>query len=78
LVLLAASFVLGWPAIAALSAVAAWLGRPKLLLAGPALYGISWLVFSVGVFLIGSKSITAGRAFGLALVRRLAERFLRE
>jgi hypothetical protein len=78
LVLLGASFLLGWPAIAALGAVAAWLGRPKLLLGGPILYGFSWLVFSVGLALIGSKSVSAGRALGLSLVRKLAERFLRE
>jgi hypothetical protein len=78
LVLLGASYVLGWPAIAALAAVAAWLGQPKLLLGGPILYGFSWLVFAVGLALIGSKSVSAGRALGTALVRKLAERYLVE
>jgi hypothetical protein len=74
--LLGASYVLGWPAIIALGAVAARLRQPKLLLAGPVLYGLSWLVFALGLAFIGSKSISAGRALGLLLVRRLAEKFL--
>jgi hypothetical protein len=78
LVALGASYLLGWPAIAALGAVAAWLRQPKLLLGGPLLYGFSWLVFAVGLALIGSKSVSAGRALGLALVRRLAQRYLGE
>jgi len=76
LVLLAASYVLGWPTIIVLGSVAAWLRQPKLLLVGPVLYGLSWLVFAIGLAFIGSKSISAGRAFGLLLVRRLAEKFL--
>jgi hypothetical protein len=78
LILLGASYFLGWPAIALLGAIAAWLRRPVLLLGGPLLYGLSWLVFAVGLVFIGSKSISIGRSFGLLLVRRLAERFLRE
>lgn len=74
LVLLVASYLICWPAITALAAVAAWLGRPKLLLGGPALYGLSWLLFIVALALLGSKSVSGGRA----LVRKLAERFLRE
>lgn len=74
--LLGASYILGWPAIIALGSIAAWLGQPKLLLGGPVLYGLSWLVFAVGLVFIGSKSVSAGRAFGLLLVRRAAEKFL--
>jgi hypothetical protein len=74
--LVGASYILGWPAIIALGAIAAWLRQPKLLLGGPVLYGLSWLVFAVGLAFIGSKSISAGRALGMLLVRRLAEKFL--
>jgi hypothetical protein len=74
--LVGASYILGWPAIIALGAIAAWLRQPKLLLGGPALYGLSWLVFAVGLAFIGSKSISAGRALAVLLVRRLAEKFL--
>ena len=78
LVLLGASYLLGWPAIALLGAIAVWLERPVLLLGGPVLYGFSWAVFAVGLALLGSKSISTGRAFGRLVVRRFAERFLRE
>jgi hypothetical protein len=78
LLLLGASYFLGWPAIALLGAIAAWLRRPVLLLGAPVLYGFSWVVFAVGLVCIGAKSMRTGRAFGLLLVRKLAERFLRE
>ena len=74
--LLGASYVLGWPAIIALGVVAACLRQPRLVLGGPVLYALSWLVFAVGLVFIGSKSISAGRAFGLLVVRKLAEKFL--
>jgi len=74
--LLGASYLLGWPAVIAVGTVAAWLRQPKLLLAGPVIYGVSWVVFAVGLAFIGSKSVRAGRALGLLLVRRMAERFL--
>jgi hypothetical protein len=74
LLLLGLSYLVCWPAITALAAVAAWLGQPKLLLGGPVLYGVSWLLFLVALALLGSKSVSGGRA----LVRKLAERFLRE
>ncbi len=76
LVLLVASYLMAWPAIALLGAIAAWLRRPVLLAGGPVLYGLSWLVFFAGLVLIGSKSISTGRALGLLLVRKLAERYL--
>lgn len=77
LILLVASYLLGWPAIALFGALAAWLRRPILLVGGPLLYGLSWVVFAVGLALIGSKSVSTGRAFGLLLVRRFAEKYLR-
>jgi hypothetical protein len=76
LVLLGVSYLVAWPAIAALGAAAAWLGRPKLLLGAPVLYGLSWAIFAVGLALIGSKSLVAARALGVTLVRKLAERCL--
>jgi hypothetical protein len=78
LVLLGASYLLGWPAMALLGVVAAWLRRPILLVGGPVLYGFSWLVFLVGLVFLGSKSLGTGRAFGLLVVRKLAERFLED
>jgi len=78
LVLLASSYLVAWPAIAVLGAVAAWMRMPKLLLGAPIFYGASWAIFAIGLALIGSKSVSAGRALGLALVRKLAERYLHE
>jgi hypothetical protein len=78
LVLLGLSYLLGWPAIALFGALAAWLRRPLLLALGPVLYGLSWLVFVSGLLLLGTRSLRAGRAFGLLLVRKLAERYLRQ
>lgn len=76
LLLLGLSYVAGWPAIASLGAIAAWLGEPKLLVAGPVVYGLSWAIFAIGLAVMGKQSVSMGRAFGLWLVRRLAERFL--
>jgi hypothetical protein len=78
LVLLGLSYALGWPTVLALGGLAAWLHLPRLLVVGPVVYGVSWIFFVLGLALIGSKSMAAGRAFGLWLVRRLAERFLRD
>lgn len=78
LVLLGASYLVAWPAIAVLGAISAWLRAPKLLLGAPVLYGASWLIFAIGIVFVGSKSVSAGRALGLALVRKLAERYLHE
>lgn len=76
LLLIGVSYVICWPAITALGAIAAWLRQPKLLLGGPVLYGLSWVVFATGLALVGSKALRSGRGFGLLLVRRLAERYL--
>jgi len=74
--LLGASYLFGWPAIFAAGVVAGWLKQPKILLVGPVLYGLSWLVFAASLALLGNKSISTGRALGMRLVRRFAERFL--
>lgn len=78
LVLVIASYPLAWPAVAAVAAVAAWMKEPKLLIGGPLVYGFSWVVFVAGLALIGSQSLRSGKAVGLLLVRKLAERFLAE
>jgi hypothetical protein len=78
LVVLGASYLFGWPAIAAFTALAAWTKRPKLLIGGPLVYGFSWLLFAAGLALIGGKAVSVGKAFGLRLVRKLADKFLPE
>ncbi|MEJ2171070.1 MAG: hypothetical protein P8X90_36740 [Desulfobacterales bacterium] len=48
------SYIICWPAIAALTALAVYLGRPWLLaIGGPLLYGFSHLVFLLGMYLAG-------------------------
>ena len=76
LALLGVSYLMCWPAIVALGAVAAWLRKPELLLGGPLLYGFSWLLFVAGLALLGKHILADGPAFFLFLVRRFAEKFL--
>jgi hypothetical protein len=52
LVLIVLSFILGWPAIFALSALAVWLQKPLIAVIGcPTTYGLSYVVFIVGAWL---------------------------
>ena len=77
LALIALSYLIGWPSMTALTAVAVWAGHPWWAVVGaPALYGISWGVWAVGMALTGVDSAKYGRAFGRWAIRRLAERFL--
>jgi len=49
LFLMGLSYVLGWPAVAALGVIAIWLEEPLIAaIGGPAIYGFSHLVFFVG------------------------------
>jgi hypothetical protein len=48
------SYIIGWPAISALGALAIYLDRPWLIaVGGPLLYGVSHLVFLLGMYLSG-------------------------
>ena len=48
------SYIICWPAIAALAALAVYLNRPWLVaVGGPLLYGFSHLVFLLGMYLAG-------------------------
>ena len=48
------SYVIGWPAISALGAFAIYINRPWLIaVGGPLLYGLSHLVFLLGMYLAG-------------------------
>lgn len=48
------SYVIGWPAISALGAFAIYVDRPWLIaVGGPVLYGLSHLVFLLGMYLAG-------------------------
>ncbi|MCP4629438.1 MAG: hypothetical protein GY850_38925 [bacterium] len=48
------SYVIGWPAIGALGSLAIYLNRPWLIaIGGPLVYGLSHLVFLLGMYLAG-------------------------
>jgi hypothetical protein len=50
------SYIISWPAIAALGAVTIYLKKPLLLvIGGPLLYGLSHLVFLIGMYLSGAR-----------------------
>jgi hypothetical protein len=52
LFLMVFSYILAWPAIFALSAMAVWLQKPLIAVIGcPVTYGLSYLVFIIGAWL---------------------------
>ena len=52
LILIALSFIIGWPAVAALSVLAVWFKQPLIAIIGcPATYALSYVVFIVGAWL---------------------------
>jgi hypothetical protein len=56
LVIIGLSFLLGWPAVAGIGAVAVKLHQPWIVVVGgPLVYGLSHLVFILGMYLCGAK-----------------------
>lgn len=52
LFLMALSFLMGWPAVAALSVLAVWMREPLVaVIGGPLTYGLSYVVFLIGAWL---------------------------
>lgn len=52
LILMGLSYIIGWPAVAALSFLAIWLTEPMIAIIGcPTTYGLSYIVFIVGAWL---------------------------
>jgi hypothetical protein len=52
LILMGLSYAMGWPAVAALSVLAAWFREPMIAVIGcPTTYGLSYLVFIAGAWL---------------------------
>jgi hypothetical protein len=55
LVIIGLSYIIGWPAIAVLGMIAIKLQEPLLaVIGGPLLYGLSHLVFILGMYLCGA------------------------
>ena len=72
--LVALSYVMGWPAVGFLAAVAYWLGKPLILaVGGPLTYGLSHLVFLAGSWLAGAQYVRILLRWGIRkTVARLA------
>lgn len=52
LILMALSFIIGWPAVAALSFLAVWFKEPLIAVIGcPTTYALSYVVFIIGAWL---------------------------
>jgi hypothetical protein len=70
---IALSYVIAWPAMTALGAIAIYFRQPLWAAIGiPGLYGLSWLVWTAGLWLAGPESIVYARRF----LHRMAKRFL--
>lgn len=56
LILIAFSYVIGLPAVIALSIIAVWLHKPLVgIIGGPLIYAISTIIFIIGLKLAGKK-----------------------
>jgi hypothetical protein len=54
--LIGLSYIIGWPAVGALSALAVYLQKPLVaIIGGPLTYGLSHLVFLAGMYLAGAE-----------------------
>ncbi len=74
LFLVGLSYVIGWPAVAALGVLAAWFREPLIIaVGGPLTYGLSHLVFLAGAWLAGARYV---RLLMKHATRRLMERIL--
>ena len=74
LILIAFSNLIGLPAVFIIGGIAAWLEKPMIGFIGmPLTYGISWLLFMLGLYLAGPKY---GKALSRWAVRVILEKIL--
>ncbi len=74
--LIAVSYVVGWPLVAVCGVLSAYFGEPLILaIGGPAAYGLAWVVFLVGMVIIGAQSYTVGKQYGAYLLKLFIERY---
>ena len=74
LILITVSYLLGIPAVFIVGGIAAWLKNPTFGVIGiPLIYGFSWLLLMLGLYLAGPKY---GKAFGRWTVRIILEKIL--
>lgn len=68
------SYIIGWPLISVLAALSMYLGKPMILaVGGPVSYGLSHLVFILGMYFAGAKYT---RVFMRWLTRIAMERLM--
>lgn len=73
LILMGFSYVIGWPAVAALGFLAVWLKEPLIAIIGcPTIYGLSHVVFIIGAWLSRAPHYMG------TLARYTIQRFLRK
>jgi hypothetical protein len=54
--LMGLSYLIGWPAVALFGVLAVYFGQPLIaVVGGPVIYGISHLVFYIGLYLAGAR-----------------------
>jgi len=74
IVLIFVSYLLGIPAVFIVGGIAAWLESPMLGVVGvPLVYGISWLLLMLGIYLAGPRY---SKALGRCVVRITLEKIL--
>ena len=60
------SYILGWPAVGACTALAVKYGEPLIgIIGGPAFYGFSWLLLLAGIWLMGGEAYRKFKAGGV-------------
>jgi hypothetical protein len=73
LVLMGFSYVIGWPAVAALGFLSVWLKEPLIIIiGGPTIYGLSHVVFILGAWLARAPHYIG------ALTKYTIQRFLKK
>lgn len=74
LILIGFSYIIGLPAVIALGVIAVWVKKPLLaVIGGPLIYGISTIIFIIGIKLVGKKYF---HLFSRWLVRVVLEKIL--
>jgi len=77
LVLLGVSYLIGWPVVGLTAVLAAYYREPLILLiGGPAVYGLSWVVFGVSMLLLGVHSYRGAAILGHYLTRHFLVKYV--
>ncbi len=76
LIAIGVSYIIGWPGVSFMGFLAAYFHEPMILVVGgPLIYGLSHLVFLLGMYLAGAKYT---RIFMKWATRMAVEKFLEE